>query len=147
MRVGHMYYSPLSSWSAFFHPVPVGLIWLALTIVGRDILILLGGLLLLRGKKVIVPSNLTGKYAFASISVLLASYVLRFGFGITLFTWVTLILLSMSLVVYIRIFLKIRAGLPVSPFEDKAVYKSLRLSFNLMIGMVYFWQLYLFLAR
>ena len=85
-------------------------LWLALVIVGRDLLILVAGILLLKGKNVVVPSNLTGKYAFVAIAFLIGSYIIRFGFGATLMTYVAIALIVASTIIYARGFIQLKKG-------------------------------------
>ncbi len=101
-------------------------IWLAVVIVGRDLLILIAGIVLLRGKKVVVGSNLTGKYAFSAIAVLLGSYVIRFKFGIATAPWIVVALIAFSIVLYARVFLRIRRGEEAPVFIDRPLYRILR---------------------
>jgi CDP-diacylglycerol--glycerol-3-phosphate 3-phosphatidyltransferase len=84
-------------------------VWLALVVVGRDLLILGAGAILLRGRKITLPSNLVGKYTFGILAFLLGSYVIRFHFGITLTTIATLIMIAWSLVSYAQVFLAVRS--------------------------------------
>lgn len=101
-------------------------IWLAVVIVGRDVLIVLAGLLLLQGRKVVVGSNITGKYTFTAIAFLLGSYVIRFEFGIALLTPITVALVGLSTVLYARVFIRLRRGEPPPSEVDRPVYKVLR---------------------
>lgn len=84
-------------------------LWLAFIIVGRDLLIVGAGALLLRGRKITLPSNLVGKYTFGILAFLLGSYVIRFPFGITLTTTATLIMIAWSLISYAQVFIAVKA--------------------------------------
>lgn len=75
-------------------------VWLAIVVVGRDILIVLAGAVLLRGRKVISQSNLPGKYYFGTLSLLLASYIVDFNRGVALLIPITLILWLWSFIGY-----------------------------------------------
>lgn len=110
---------------AIYRHMPV---WLGAIIVGRDVLILIAGLVLLRGKNIALPSNLTGKYTFFAIIMLLLSYTTRFHFGIIYLTWITLILIAASLVNYGKTFLRIRANMPPPVFEDRPIYRWARVT-------------------
>jgi CDP-diacylglycerol--glycerol-3-phosphate 3-phosphatidyltransferase len=101
-------------------------VWLAVIIVGRDLVIMAAGLLLMQERKVELPSNLTGKYAFAAIVVLLTSYLIRFQFGIVTSTYLTLALIAASLVNYGHVFMHVRKGLPPPEFRDQSVYQWTR---------------------
>ncbi|UCG61190.1 MAG: CDP-alcohol phosphatidyltransferase family protein [Candidatus Zixiibacteriota bacterium] len=122
----------------FYRDFPV---WLAAAILGRDLLILIAGLLLLKGKKVVVPSNITGKYAFGVMAFLLGSYIIRFEFGIVLTTWVAVILLILSTIVYARVFVLVRKGRPAPVSADKPVYKFLRVGGSVLLLVLFFYKL------
>ena len=80
-------------------------IWLAAVILTRDLLILAGGLVIKSKIGRTPPSNLSGKYCFAAIAVLLISYVILYAVGIWLMTICTLVLIVVSLMMYIRSFM------------------------------------------
>ncbi|NOY87998.1 MAG: hypothetical protein GXO93_01235 [FCB group bacterium] len=119
-------------------------LWLALVIIGRDLLIIGAGFLLLKDKKMVVPSNLTGKYAFAAIAFLLGSYVIRFSFGIHLTTYLALMFIIASIFNYLMVFIKIRKTNQIPVFQDKPIYKKMRMGFNLSFLFVFFFQLWKF---
>ncbi len=119
-------------------------VWMAAAIIGRDIVILGAGAILLRGRDLVLPSNLTGKYAFSAIAVLMASYVVRFPFGITLFTWLTVIFLVASLIGYARVFCVIKSGGVVAPFRDTPVCRALRIAITLTVSVIYLYRFYLY---
>lgn len=79
-------------------------LWLAGVIIGRDLLILTAGMLIARRRKIIVRSNLPGKYYFAALAVLLACFVARFEFGIMFFTYITLGLWLWSAGAYVAVY-------------------------------------------
>lgn len=104
-------------------------LWLATLIIGRDILIIAGGTWLLRGRAgLILPSNLTGKWAFAAVAVLLGAHVIKFNFSIGLMTPIVTVLLIVSLINYGRLFLKVHRGENVEPFRDRPAWRAVRLS-------------------
>ncbi len=115
-------------------------IWLAIIIVGRDLLILIAGGILLGGQQMVVPSNHWGKYAFAAIAVLLASYTIRFPFGMWLMTIITLMLVATSLVSYTRVFVLARSG-RADRSHDKKMYRVLRYSITLAISVIFIYKL------
>jgi cardiolipin synthase len=121
-------------------------IWLAAAIIIRDILIMLGGALLIRGKKIVIPSNLTGKYYFGAVASLIFSYVIAFPFGERSFIYITSILLVASLLNYIRIFIAARNNRPLPYFNDKPIYKLARAIITILIIIIYFYKLYLDLS-
>lgn len=94
-------------------------IWLAIVVVGRDLLILSAAALLLRGRQISLPSNLVGKYTFGVIAFLLGSYVIRFPFGITMTTIATLVMIAWSIASYARVFVDIRKGKLAAEQEDR----------------------------
>ncbi len=122
-------------------------LWLAAIIVGRDLLIMLLGLLLLGQYKAVVPSNLTGKYAFTAIMLLLTSYVVRFDFGIRVTTYAAVILMAASIFSYGRVFLQVRQGQPVPVFQDMSVYKITRFTVTTVFCVIYLVKLYLDVIR
>ncbi len=121
-------------------------VWLAAAIVGRDLVIVGAGLYLMRGRDIDMPSNLIGKYTFGAVAVLLGSYVIRFDFGITLWTWITVAFLIASCVGYGRVFVIIRRGLTPRPFADRSWFRALRIAAIVVVAVVYFHRLYLFLT-
>jgi CDP-diacylglycerol--glycerol-3-phosphate 3-phosphatidyltransferase len=109
-------------------------IWLAALVVGRDLLILLGGVHLMRRRPdLILPSNLTGKWAFASLAVLLGAYVIGFNFSITCMTPIVTILLIASFINYARVFATIARRKEVVPFHDKAAYRTIRILLTILV--------------
>ena len=103
-------------------------LWLAIAIVARDLLILVGGLYLKRGRALNLPSNLTGKWAFAAVAVLLGAYVIRFEFSIALMTPLVVIMLAASLVSYGRVFAVVKSGAEPKPFRDGPGWRIFRYS-------------------
>ena len=122
-------------------------IWLAAVIVGRDLVIVAAGSLLLRGREIALPSNLTGKYAFTAIIILLTSYLIRFDFGIVTATWITLALIGGSMIGYGRIFVKVRKGEPPPVFADRLGYKITRTVLTTAYSVAVLLKLYLDVIR
>jgi cardiolipin synthase (CMP-forming) len=102
-------------------------LWLAVLIVVRDLLIVAAGVVLVRQKSVVVTSNLTGKYAFASIAVLMGSATIRFDYGTEFLTWICAILLIASMINYTRLFLAVRTGQAAPVFVDSPMKRQMRL--------------------
>lgn len=117
-------------------------LWLVCVVIGRDVLILLLGTILLRGKKVAVPSNLTGKYAFFAIVTLLATYTIDFQFGIGLLTPIVIALLLMSLIGYGRTAWRILKQQSVPKFQDTKLARYFRWCAVGVVGIVYSIGLY-----
>jgi CDP-diacylglycerol--glycerol-3-phosphate 3-phosphatidyltransferase len=122
-------------------------IWLAAVIVGRDLVIVAAGSILMRGRKIALPSNLTGKYAFTAIIVLLTSYLIRFEFGIVTATWLTLGLIVGSMISYSRVFMKVRNGEPPPVFNDKPIYRIIRIVLTTAYSIAVLLRLYLDVIR
>ena len=117
-------------------------IWLAAAIIGRDLLIMAGGMVLLREKELILPSNLTGKYYFSSLSALILSYVVSFPFGKVMFLGLTAALLVISIINYGRIFLIMSKGAPRPEFKDKPQYKFARSVLTIIIMVIVLFKFY-----
>jgi cardiolipin synthase len=126
----------------FYRDFPI---WLAATIVGRDLLIIILSGLLMRGREIDLPSNLIGKYAFASVAMLIGSYVLRFEFGIELFIWFTIVLLVASSIGYARVMWDVYHGRTPWEFADRPLYRNLRIVGCLITHAFYWYYLYLFI--
>jgi cardiolipin synthase len=127
----------------FFRGFPL---WLAVVIVGRDLLILAAGVVLLKGSDIVVPSKLFGKYTFAAIIFLLGSYIIRFNFGAILMTYVTLILVAASTAIYARTFVLLKRGVSMAPFEDRPLFRNTRVVVSMAVLGWYFYKLYLYMV-
>ena len=127
----------------FYRDFPV---WLAVIIVGRDLLIMVAGLILLKGQNIVVPSNLTGKYTFAAIALLLGALTIRFDFGILITTYLSLLLIAASLIVYYRVFLQVKEGKQPPIFNDTPLFEKGRLVFNICFLAVFTYKLWIFLV-
>ncbi|PWB68173.1 hypothetical protein C3F09_12190 [candidate division GN15 bacterium] len=108
-------------------------IWLAIMIVGRDLLIVIAGMLVIRHWNIRTPSYIVGQYAFFSVILLLGFYVIRFNFGIELITPISVALMVLSLISYGRRFARILRNQPVTPPTDRPVYKILRVTLTVVI--------------
>jgi cardiolipin synthase len=102
-------------------------LWLAGLIIVRDLLIVTAGAILVKKRDAVMPSNLTGKYAFASIAVLIGSATIRFDQGTQFLVWVCAILLIASMINYTRVFVAVRSGKPAPLFVDSPMKRQLRL--------------------
>ena len=105
-------------------------IWLAVLILGRDLVILAAAAFLLRGKEIVVQPNLTGKYAFAAISVLLACSVVRFKFGFEIMTIISTALIAASIYNYRRVLSFAKRGETPPEFKDNRIYRYIRLALS-----------------
>ncbi len=116
-------------------------LWLAAIIIGRDLLLMLGGLMMKSRMSEIPPSNFSGKYGFASIAVLLCSYVIEFPFGIRLFTFLVVAFMILSIIMYARAFVMVMRGQPMPRFRDKKTYRIIRMSINWPVSLYFFYRL------
>lgn len=117
-------------------------LWLAAVIIGRDLLIAAGGLVMKSRIKEIPASNLTGKYGFASIAVLLVSYVINFDFGIRLLTVIVIPLIAFALIFYGRALIRVLQGKPLPHFHDRPTYRIIRTVTTVIISAVYLFKLF-----
>ena len=116
-------------------------VWLAILVIGRDLAIIIAGALLMRGTKISLPSNITGKYTFGALVNLLFSYIIRFEFGIVAATIASVLLLVASTLLYARIMFKIRRGIPINPPRDPRWLQLTRLigSWIYLIAYILIW--------
>lgn len=121
-------------------------IWLAAVILGRDLLILSGGLAIKSKTGHVPASNLSGKYCFASIAMLLISYVIEFDFGIKLTLITTLALIALSLVLYIREFAIIIDGRPTPVFSDSPIFRFARKTATSILSIIYLYHLFKYIG-
>lgn len=117
-------------------------LWLALLIFARDIAIVLAGLRIMKKKDSIPSSNLTGKYYFGSIAMLLVSWIINFDFGNRFFFYSTLVLFGLSSIQYTRIFLRIIQNRPPGKFVDRPLFKYGRIVLMLVVAIICFYRLY-----
>jgi len=116
-------------------------VWLAAVIIGRDLLIMIGGLAVKSRISGVPSSNLPGKYSFASIAVLLCSYVIEFQFGIWLFTLITVAFIILSVAMYGRRLVLIMQGRGISEFRDKPLYRITRITAVWIISLYFLYRL------
>lgn len=110
-------------------------LWLLIAILARDLIIVAGSWVLYKERAITVPSNLTGKYAFASIAVLLGCYVIKYDFGIALMTPIAMLLLVASIIIYMYVYIKAnRAGSP-PVFPDKRSYRLARIALTVAVSI------------
>ncbi len=119
-------------------------LWLAGVLIGRDLLLLLGGMMLLSRRSVTIPARLFGKYLFLATVILLASYVMRYPFGQWLSGGVVLALCAGSLIDYSRVFLKVSRSGQLPDYDDQPQHRRLRVGITALIlvvyGAVWIWQ-------
>jgi cardiolipin synthase (CMP-forming) len=117
-------------------------LWLAAVIIGRDLLIAAGGFVMKSRIKGIPASNLTGKYGFASIAVLLVSYVIDYTFGIRLLTVIVIPLIALSIIFYGRALIRVLHGQPLPHFHDRPTYRIIRTVTTVAVSAVYLFKLF-----
>ncbi|SYZ74149.1 putative CDP-diacylglycerol--glycerol-3-phosphate 3-phosphatidyltransferase [Candidatus Zixiibacteriota bacterium] len=118
-------------------------LWLAVAVISRDLLIVTGGAIVLKSRDLVLPSNLTGKYYFASLALLIVSHIINFRFGIGLYYYLTVILLIVSTINYARIFWILEHGGSRPVFADKKIFKNLRSLMTIIIIVVSSYYFYL----
>ncbi|MDZ4724372.1 MAG: CDP-alcohol phosphatidyltransferase family protein [candidate division Zixibacteria bacterium] len=112
-------------------------LWLATVIIARDVLILIAASLLLRERKIDLPSNLTGKYTFFAIVILLVSYIVEYSFGIRLTTIVTCLLVAFSLINYGVIFVALRGNKRPPVYDDSRAKRTVRVTLTCILLVIY----------
>lgn len=117
-------------------------VWLAVVIILRDFLILLASLDVLKKRQIELPSNLTGKYYFATISLLILSYIVHFPFGERIFFLIGILLLGFSSFNYARTFLIVRRGGEFPIFTDKPIYRYARLLTTISVAIIGLYKFY-----
>jgi len=117
--------------------------WVAGVILGRDLIIMIGGISLKKKIGFVPPSNLFGKYCFTAIAVLLLSYVINFRFGISMFLIITMVLAALSLIAYTRSYIIVDKTGTLPQFSDKPVYKIGRITTTIILSVVFLYNLYL----
>lgn len=114
-------------------------VWLASLIIGRDLIIMLAGLVLLGKRRITIGSTLTGKYTFFWIVVLIGCSVIRFEAGVWISAVPTLLLLVASLAVYARYFRAHVRGEEIVPTKDKLLYQLLRVGSTILMLALLLW--------
>lgn len=122
-------------------------LWLAILIVGRDLLIVILGLIIMRDRKITLPSNITGKYYFAATVVLIGSYIINFNFGQVFMTVIVLALFLLSGVFYAGRFIALRKRRQLMDFHDRATFKAIRIGLTVAVSMIYLIKLYVDIIR
>ncbi len=112
-------------------------VWAAFVIVGRDLVILVAAMFLLGRTGAPMPSNLSGKYAFSAVIVLLGSYVIRFPFGEQFLMFIAMALIVVSLVNYGRALMLVRKGQAAPEFADTAGWRITRKLAIGILGAIY----------
>lgn len=85
----------------FYISGKVDLIYIA-AVIGRDILILLGGLVIKSRTSIVLPSNLLGKICVFSIGIYFLTILFNLTSAAQIVEWISLILILASLIVYFQ---------------------------------------------
>jgi len=112
-------------------------IWLAVMLVGRDLVLLFGGLVLLRKNRPTIPARLYGKYLFFATVFLLGGYILEYRFGAAFSTVFVLGLCAVSLVDYAWVFARVIRGEELPSYDEKRQWKTVRVAVTALAVMVY----------
>jgi len=124
-------------------------LWLAAIIIGKDVLIVGAGSLVIGRKRVVMASNVIGKYAFGAQAGLVVCYFLRFQFGQLAFTVASLALIAASLVSYGRALLfvlKAEEEEVVVPTPPQIIPTWLRLLAVAAFFAALLWQFWIWVA-
>ncbi len=82
-------------------------LWFVVAVLARDVLILIGGVMVQRKTGDVLPSNWTGKWTVGAISVTLLLYWMEGPAEvITFFLWLTVAMLLFSFILYVRVALQ-----------------------------------------
>lgn len=86
--------------------VVVGMLplWFLVAVLARDVLILAGGIALKSRRGVVPPSNQAGKWTIGVLALTMLCAMLRLEFATTLFIWLSIFMLILSLALYMRRF-------------------------------------------
>lgn len=89
--------------------VKLGLIplWFVVGLVGRDLLILAGGIYIKRSRGVVLQSNQLGKWTIGALALTMFAAMLRWTIVTDIFLWLTTAMLAGSLVLYARRFIEV----------------------------------------
>lgn len=79
--------------------------WYTAMVIGRDVLILCGGIFIIASKSTIVQSNMLGKWTLGSFVVVILAYNLHLGLFATICMWISAILIPLSAAVYVHRFI------------------------------------------
>ena len=117
-------------------------VWLAGIIFLRDLLILLGASIMMKQKGLIPFSINSGKYYFAALAFLIASYVIKFSFGQQLCLYLTVILLAVSFIEYTKNYYLFIHGKELKRSSENVVYKHIRGGFSVAFTVIYLYKLF-----
>lgn len=117
-------------------------LWLAGMIFFRDIIIVLGASVMMKRKKLIPFSIISGKYYFAALAVLIASYIIKFPFGIEFCLYLTVILFVVSSYEYTRNYYLHTRGRELIGSSESVVYMHIRGWASVVFWIIYLYKLF-----
>jgi phosphatidylglycerophosphate synthase len=86
-------------------------LWYFLFLLARELLLLIGGLLIIRGKRIVMESNRAGKNSAFANSMVVILFVLRLGLVAHIGMWIAFVLTLISTWIYFSLFLQqMRSG-------------------------------------
>ncbi|HHI02827.1 MAG: hypothetical protein DRP51_02135 [Candidatus Zixiibacteriota bacterium] len=115
---------------------------LAIIIFLRDIVILFGASIIIKGKGLIPFSINSGKYYFAALALLIASYVIKFPFGQQLCLYLTVILFAVSSFEYARNYYLVIHDREIKRSSRNVVYMYIRGGLTVILSVIYLYKLY-----
>ncbi len=74
--------------------------WFVAIVIGRDLFILLGSMLVIKRKRTIMESNMPGKFTAASLVLVIILYTLQVPIVKEIALWISIILIPFSLLIY-----------------------------------------------
>ncbi len=82
-------------------------LWFVVAMVGRDLLILAGGMFIKKSKGVVLQSNQLGKWTIGVLALLMFSAMLRWTVATEIFIWLSVAMLVGSFGIYMQRFTKV----------------------------------------
>ena len=79
--------------------------WYTAMVIGRDVLILCGGIFIFASKSTIVQSNKLGKWTLGSFVIVILAYNLHLGLFAVVCMWISAVLIPLSAAVYVHRFI------------------------------------------
>ena len=117
-------------------------VWLAGIIFLRDIIILFGAFIMMKQKNLIPFSINSGKYYFAALALLIASYVIRFSFGQQLCLYMTVILFIVSSFEYAKNYYLVTHGQKIKRPSENLLYMYIRGGLTVVFSVIYLYKLF-----
>ena len=90
----------VSIWLYLYRGLPL---WIVLLVIGRDVLIVLGGIILARRTRIVIPSNWLGRLTTLTLALTLFAYIVGWTWPQRLLVDASAVLVIASLIAYMRI--------------------------------------------